>query len=359
MDMHLKSALEQILNVQLNALQWIQASLPVNFGGIGIRSLLEVSLPAFMSSVNGVKEMVSLTNEIMDYDSEMPFYSDGLTKWMEINGDLVPENLSSQYAWDQINIKRIVSELSFPTTTERFRFDLLQNKMSGAWLNVIPSPNIGTLLNNDVMKVCISLRLGLQIRQPFICICGIPVDSLGRHGLHCKKNPGKYFRHAILNKTMYQGLASIDANSLLEPPGLFRDDGNKRPDGITYTSWERGKALVWDVTCADSLAASNMIGRKRPGMASEKAAVRKHSKYSKIKASYHFVAVAVESYGPWSKDAVVLLDKIGRNLIRTTGEPKAKCYLFQRISLAIQRGNAMCVISSIPKTSKLEEVHLL
>lgn len=219
--------------------------------------------------------------------------------------------------------------------------------MSGAWLNVVPSPNIGTFLNNDVIRTCVGLRLGSKICHPFDCICGISVDSLGRHGLHCKKNPGKYFRHADLNKILHQSLSSINMGSLLEPSGLYRDDGNKRPDGITYTAWERGRALVWDATCADSLATSNMIGRsKQPGMASEKAVVRKHSKYTKLKVNYNFVAFAVESLGPWSKEAVELLNKIGSNLIRITGESKAKHYLFQRISLAIQRGNAMCINSS-------------
>lgn len=109
----------------------------------------------------------------------------------------------------------------------------------------------------------------------------------------------------------------------------------------------------------DSLAASNMVGTtKKPGMASEKAAIRKHRKYSAIKANYHFVAFAVESLGPWSKEAVDLLKKIGSNLIRASGEPKSKQYLFQRVSLAIQHGNAMCVISSIPKSTPMEEIYL-
>jgi hypothetical protein len=356
----MKSALEKILNCELNITQWRQSSLPVNFGGLGIRSLLEISLPAFLSSVSGVKDIVSTLINIQDYESEIPHLMEARIRWDEKNHGALPENTKSQFFWDQINTKRIVSELRFPDETEQYRFQILQNKMSGAWLNVVPSPNIGTFLNNDVMRVCVGLRLGTKICHPFVCACEIPVDMLGRHGLHCKKNPGKYFRHADLNQTIHQSLSSINASSLLEPQGLFRDDGKKRPDGITYTAWEKGRALVWDATCADSLAASNMIGRsKQPGMASEKAAARKHSKYSKIKSSYHFVAFAVESLGPWSKEAVDLLNKIGSNLIRITGEPKARNYLFQRTSLAIQRGNAMCILSSIPKSSALDEVYLL
>lgn len=360
LDMDMKSALEKLTNVQLNHPQWVQSSLPVNFGGLGIRSLFDISLPAFLSSVYGVKDIVSTLINLRDYESEIAYCTEALSRWNEFNDDTTPDDPRSQFHWDQINTKRVASALSFPNDTELFRFQLLQNKMSGAWLNVVPSPNIGTLMNNDVFRICVGLRLGTKICHPFECTCGVSVDSLGRHGMHCKMNPGKYFRHAALNGILHKGLASINMSSLLEPPGLFRDDGKKRPDGITYTAWEKGRALVWDATCADSLAASNMIGRsKKPGMASVKAAVRKHTKYSKLKQSYHFVAFAVESMGPWSKEAVDLLNKIGSNLIRITGEPKSRHYLFQRVSLAIQHGNAMCVISSIPKSVPLEEVYFV
>ena len=103
-----------------------------------------------------------------------------------------------------------------------------------------------------------------------------------------------------------------------------------------------------------------MSGRiKTPGMASERAATRKHSKYSNLKSNYHFVAVAVESFGPWSKEAINLLNKIGSNMIRLTGEPKARHYLFQRMSLAIQRGNAIAVNASIPKSAAMDEIYVL
>lgn len=344
----------------LNHTEWVQSSLPVNYGGLGIRSLLDISLPAFLSSVYGVLDIVSTLINLRDNDIDVAYFAEAISMWSIVNNDSTPENPRSQFHWDQINIERIASEITFTDDTEQFRFHLLQNKMSGGWLNVVPSPNIGTLMNNDVFRTCVGLRLGTKICHPFVCACGIAVDSLGRHGLHCKINAGKYFRHAELNRILHRALAAINVSSLLEPPGLLRDDGNKRPDGITYTAWEKGRALVWDATCADSLARSNMTGRtKQPGMASAKAAMRKHSKYSRIEQSYHFVAFAVESFGPWSKESVDLLNKIGSSLIRISGEPKSRHYLFQRVSLAIQQGNAMCVISSIPKSAPMEEVHFI
>ena len=46
----LRSTLEDIMNVRLDNKQWSQAIQPVKHGGLGIRSAVDVSLPAFISS---------------------------------------------------------------------------------------------------------------------------------------------------------------------------------------------------------------------------------------------------------------------------------------------------------------------
>jgi hypothetical protein len=54
-DSSLKSSLEKILNLRLTDLQWCQSTLPIRFGGLGIRRISDICLPAFLSSVHGVK----------------------------------------------------------------------------------------------------------------------------------------------------------------------------------------------------------------------------------------------------------------------------------------------------------------
>lgn len=41
--------------------------------------------------------------------------------------------------------------------------------------------------NIDVMRICISLRLGSKICHSFECDCGKAVDESEQHDLHCKK----------------------------------------------------------------------------------------------------------------------------------------------------------------------------
>lgn len=97
---------------------------------------------------------------------------------------------------------------------------------------------IGTFHNNDVMKVCISLRLGTNSCHPFRCHCKVEVAALDRHWLHCKRNSGKFFWPAELNRILHQSLALIYMSSQLKLTALCIDDDSKRSDGITYTAWE-------------------------------------------------------------------------------------------------------------------------
>jgi hypothetical protein len=64
----------------------------------------------------------------------------------------------------------------------------------------------------------------------------------------------------------------------------------------------------------------------------------------------------VETLGPWSNDALSLLDELGKLLSNTTGTPQAKTYLKQRINIAIQRGNPASVIGTVPLSSTFKEL---
>src|SRR6218665_2320476 len=49
-DAELRSGLSMILNLPLTDEAWIQASLPIKRGGLGIRSVTSLALPAFLAS---------------------------------------------------------------------------------------------------------------------------------------------------------------------------------------------------------------------------------------------------------------------------------------------------------------------
>jgi hypothetical protein len=80
-DSSLKSSLEKILNLRLTDLQWCQSTLPIRFGGLGIRRISDICLPAFLSSVHGVKKLVSQLLNSKDNEHIIHHYDEGLVVW--------------------------------------------------------------------------------------------------------------------------------------------------------------------------------------------------------------------------------------------------------------------------------------
>jgi hypothetical protein len=77
------------------------------------------------------------------------------------------------------------------------------------------------------------------------------------------------------------------------------------------------------------------------GGAAESASERNDSKYSELTATYIFVPVACETFGPMSSKAVEFLSDLGRRIALVTGDTRKGSFLFQRISVAIQRFNCV------------------
>ena len=126
-----------------------------------------------------------------------------------------------------------------------------------------------------------------------------------------------------------------------EPTGLV-SQGGKRPERVTMIPWARGKPLPWDVTVSDTYAESHIISTSAAaGAAAKRAAAIKITKYSDITCTHIFYAISIETAGSWDVQAVELMEEIGRRITAATNYQNETMYIFQRISMAIQRDNAL------------------
>ena len=73
------------------------------------------------------------------------------------------------------------------------------------------------------------------------------------------------------------------------------------------------------------------------------------AKYEHLASSHFFVPFAVETSGVLGDAAEEFAGELGRRLCKTTGEPRSREYLLQRISIAMQRGNAAAVLGTMGK----------
>ena len=137
--------------------------------------------------------------------------------------------------------------------------------------------------------------------------------------------------------------------------GLDKEDG-KQPDGWTLYPWTIGLILMWDYTCRDTLAASNVLGcSKEAGSAAMAAEEMKRKKYSELAKDNYFIPIAQETFGSWGLRGLELLKEIGSRTIMASGNKRARANLFQNISMAMIRGNIINVKSTLPPLNKNQE----
>ena len=102
------------------------------------------------------------------------------------------------------------------------------------------------------------------------------------------------------------------------------------------------------------LAASHrQITAYASGAASERAAMLKHIKYQAIKTVHDFVPIAVETLGPINDEDMIFLRELGGRLSTVSRDPRETSFLFQRVSVCMQRANAIAFRGSF---SNLYEV---
>ena len=349
-DAVLRSLLEVICNVKLDDSCWLQASLPINSGGLGIRSAVMLAPSAFLASAAGSTHVSQAILPPGTQSCIPSLLTKALSLWSDSACSSDPPcglEASSQKAWDVPVVKGSFSSLIAHSQDSRGRARLLacSQKESGAWLTAPPISALGLRMSNEAVRIAIGLRLGAPICTPHSCnLCGSQIDKLGTHGLSCRRSPGRIPRHEALNSIIQQSLTAAKVPSILEPVGLSRTD-NKRPDGATIIPWLRGQPLAWDVTVWDTFAVSYLhLSSAGVGQVADMAARRKIDLYRNVARSHHFVPLAFESSGVFSDHSLSFLHQLASRIRSITKDPLEYLKISQRISVCIQNFNCLSII---------------
>jgi len=67
----------------------------------------------------------------------------------------------------------------------------------------------------------------------------------------------------------------------------------------------------------------------------------KIDKYSKLVSTHIFYPFVIQTAGTWHEMAIELTQEIGRRITTITEDTRETTFLFQRFSMALQRGNAV------------------
>jgi len=272
-----------------------------------------------------------------------------LDSWSSVYGQPPSPPLSSkQSAWDRPGIVAVRDrvEASINTPREKAMFLASLSPHSGGWLSALPIASCGLHLDNEAMRVAVALRLGINVCVPHSCHCGAEVDAWGYHAFICKKAQGRIARHQAVNDIIARSFSSAGVPVMKEPLGLAIGD-SKRPDGLTLIPWSNGKCLTWDVTVVTTLADSYISSSSRSsGAAAENAALRKTNKYAALPSCYIFQPIALETLGAVNTSAIEVLSEVGKRTSQLSGDPRATKFLFQRLSVVLQRFNSVLLFQS-------------
>jgi hypothetical protein len=91
-------------------------------------------------------------------------------------------------------------------------------------------------------------------------------------------------------------------------------------------------------TLADSYISAAPLSQ---ASVAEMAAERKTLKYSTLPANIIFQPVAFETLGPINQSGVEFISEIGRRLEQVSGDARERFFLFQRLSITVQRFNSV------------------
>lgn len=252
----LRNSVERISNVLMNASTWAQASLLINRGGLDRRTEV-VALSAFVASIHFACPMLSETGvsgfEAGNLEARVggenclviPMHNTTTRRELTVSAKSTGQNL------DRSGVLSY-NEKSKENPKSIARLLAVSQSEAGAWLMALPTPSLGNLIDAEAHPISIALRLGDVICEPHKCRCGHMLHVYGLHGLCCQFSSVRWTEHTRVNKIIPRALATIDQPSIREPLGLARANG-ERPDGLTKVTWMKGRCMVWDFTCVDTL----------------------------------------------------------------------------------------------------------
>ena len=165
-DETVRQALQSVCNINMDNSTWTQATLPTSKGGLGVRRASNLALPAFLTSCYGTHDLVSSLLPPVELGND-PLLREALNLW-EANTTcpLPPEEMRGrQRRWDELLTQKTHEDLLEAATDSITRARLLSTatKESGAWLNVLPIPHLGTKLDDDSILIATGLRLGATL----------------------------------------------------------------------------------------------------------------------------------------------------------------------------------------------------
>ena len=163
-----------LLNTKLSNNSWLQATLPINLGGIGLRSLESIASSAFLASIHQCQQIINIlineeSSSAIDEEIEK-----ALTFWSlkhHMTTAHYPDIKTSQKSWDHPCAVKFQQKLldHFDNPENKARLLSISQEHASDWLLATPLPSLGLKLDNKTFRIACGLRLGSNVCHQHLC----------------------------------------------------------------------------------------------------------------------------------------------------------------------------------------------
>lgn len=380
-DEQAQACLEQIGGLPLTQNTWLQASLAIKAGGLGLRSTALHAPAAYIASITHLA--ASCTELDPTYRVVPPPVHQALTLYNQV---VLPEDQIHSLApsYQQRDLSATVDKaqqahLIAATTGEAAKghLQLVQQPGAGAWLTALPADNLGLHINTHLFRVLLRLRLRLPIAPSdgFCPLCDGVADSFGDHAQVCPCGGDRGKRHNRLRNFFAAKLAAAGLSPELEKPGLLparpEDSGlceagvslnqasARRPADVWVPGWGLHGPAAFDFAVSSGLRSGVLPSTVGHGghaalVYEERKRMHQRTEAQCRAQGLQFLPIVAEGCaGGWGPTAMAVFRQLGSFLAARTGDSTSKMteQLMQGLSITLQRENARAVVRRLPDDS--------
>ena len=349
-------SLSLLLGRSLDSNAKIQAFLPVKIGGVGLRSAAQHASAAFIASIAESKHIVDalLPNHVTrrSSSSAFPLLQEATGNPSYTDVDLLPENFRQHTLSVEIDSHTHAQLTAAADARNSARFHSLALPHAGDWVDANPSPHHNLNIDSRSFAAAMGYRLGLPLMEASECrspLCDRQQDESGDHAMHCRDDNGvRTGRHDRIRDQIFSECQQASLSPSKEAPGLI-PGSLSRPADIFVPQFTDGRKIAFDVSVVSPTQDALIHhAAQTPAAAIES---RKASKNRDHFDACHaqgifFQPLVVETFGGWDRQAVNFLKKMATQCAHRWGKTSSIeiKQFFQRLSVALQRGNASLLI---------------
>nr|GFA14378.1 putative reverse transcriptase domain-containing protein [Tanacetum cinerariifolium] len=313
-------------------LQWQLASLPIQFGGLGLYSanlIFSYAFVALRAQYWVLQDHILHNSGICDMDDDYNFALACLRDMIPsfdfsgfTNKDTVPSK--AQQTLENVLFSEMVKDMKVHfnmTMRQKAVFECLRASHAQDFLLAISIDGLGQHMSPVKYRTILKYRFMIPLFSvDTIClVCRKAcLDSFGRAGISAKKE--------------------AHVNFLTDPSDRR---STLRPADVLIFGWVGGKHACVDLTGVSPLVGLSSRGFTA-GQAALKAASCKVTKHEKtcIENQHVFIPFAFDTFSYLASEAVELLSRVQRVMHNNVMTPRSTDVVFKHIGFAIQKGLA-------------------